>query len=243
MSSVRRTAWAVAVLALLAFVARAVAADEESGFRPIFDGKTLEGWDGDPDIWHVEDGAITGQTSAEKPLKVNNFLIWRKGEPADFELRLEFRQPSGNSGIQYRSWEEPEKWGRWVLGGYQADMEAGPNYTGILYGERYRGILALRGQKVAIGDDHKPKVVEEFADAKALQSALKPGEWNNYRVVAQGFHFLHEINGQKMVDVTDEDHAARRASGLLGFQVHVGPPMKVQFRNIRLKPLPPEGAK
>ncbi len=239
----QRAALAACLFALLAMIPQAALADDTDGFRPIFDGKTLDGWDGNPDIWRVEDGAITGQTSADKPLKSNSFLIWREGDVDDFELCLEFRMFGGNSGIQYRSWEEPENWGKWVIGGYQADMEAGPNYTGILYGERYRGILGLRGQKTVIGSDHKPKVVEQFADGAKLQSAVKPEQWNTYCITARGYHFIHEINGQKMVDVTDDDTAARRRSGLLAFQVHVGPPMKVQFRNIRLKRLPLEDKK
>lgn len=243
MQTTRGIALAVLILACTGISSRAVAEEADAGFRPIFDGKSLEGWDGNPDIWHVEDGAITGQTRADKPLKVNSFLIWRRGEVDDFELRTEFRMFGGNSGVQYRSWEEPETWGKWVIGGYQADMEAGPNYTGILYGERYRGILALRGQKTVIGQDHKPTVAEQFADAAKLQSAIKPGQWNTYRIVARGFHFIHEINGQKMVEVTDEDTAQRRRSGLLAFQVHVGPPMKVQFRNVLLKRLPLEDRK
>ena len=231
--------WARMVVALAALAVSAPNLFADEAFQPIFDGKTLEGWDGNPELWRVEDGAITGQTTADKPLKQNSFLIWRGGEVGDFELCLEYRMEGGNSGIQYRSWEDPEKWGKWVIGGYQADIESGVRYTGILYGERYRGILALRGQKTVIGDDHKPKVVEQFADAAALQSAIQQNDWNQYRIVAKGFHFIHEINGQKMVEVTDEDQEMRRASGLLALQVHVGPPMKVQFRNIRLKRLQP----
>jgi type 1 glutamine amidotransferase len=239
----RRTALAVCILALAVVSRLAAAADSEDGFRPIFDGKSLNGWDGNPDIWSIEDNAITGQTRADKPLKANSFIIWRQGEVDDFELQLEFRMFGGNSGIQYRSWEEPENWGKWVIGGYQADMEAGPKYTGILYGERYRDVLALRGQKTVIGQDHKPKLVEQFADSDKLQSAVKQEDWNSYRIVAKGYHFIQEINGQKTVDVTDEDTAQRRRSGLLAFQVHVGKPMKVQFRNIRLKRLPLEDKK
>ena len=210
---------------------------EEAGFVPIFDGKSLGGWDGNPKFWRVEDGTITGQTTPDNPTKGNTFVVWRKGEVADFELKIEYRMFGGNSGIQYRSWEEPEKWGRWVIGGYQADMDAGNRYTGILYGERYRGILALRGQKTVIGDNHKPKVVGEIGDGKALQAVIKGEDWNEYHIVARGYHFVHKINGQIMVDVVDEDQAVRRPSGLLALQLHQGPPMKVQFRNIRLKRL------
>ncbi len=229
-------------LALAAMLTPCLAADETGGrFQPIFDGKSLDGWDGDPELWRVEDGTIVGQTTAEKPLKHNSFLIWKGGEVEDFELRVEYRIHSGNSGIQYRSWQEPDSVGKWVVGGYQADIEAGARYTGILYGERFRGILALRGQKTVVGQNHKPKVVEQFAESDKLQDAMKPDGWNEYRIVAKGCHFIHEINGQKMVEVTDDDTEKRRQSGILALQVHQGPPMKVQFRNIRLKRLPAKG--
>ena len=130
---------------------------------PIFDGKTLAGWEGDARFWSVEDGAITGQTTEDNPTEHNSFLIWRQGEVDDFILRFEYKLIGGNSGVQYRSFENPE-WEKWVVGGYQADFEAGDRYSGILYGERFRGILADRGQKTVIGPNHKPKVVEQFGD-------------------------------------------------------------------------------
>ncbi|NLY00010.1 MAG: DUF1080 domain-containing protein [Rhodopirellula sp.] len=240
----KRLTIVTAVLVLLGMVTPSGAAEDvEEGFQPIFNGKSLDGWEGDPDLWQVEDGAITGRTNAEKPLKHNSFLIWREGEVGDFELRLEYRLEGGNSGIQYRSWQEPESAGKWVIGGYQADIADNAKYTGILYGERFRGILALRGQKVVIGENHKPTVVEQFADSDKLQSAINPDGWNQYRIVARDFHFIHEINGQKMIEAMDEDTEMRRPSGLLALQVHVGPPMKVQFRNIRLKRWPAQEKK
>lgn len=228
--------------AILGFAALSAALAADDGFKPLFDGKTLAGWEGDPAIWKVEDGAITGQTTPETNLKKNTFLIWRQGEVDDFELTLEYKIIGGNSGIQYRSFEVPEN-GKWALGGYQADFEAGDTYSGILYGEHYRGILAQRGQKTVIGADHKPKVTGQIGDAKELGAKIKKEDWNTYRIVARGFHFTHEINGQLMCEVIDEDKAQRRRGGLLGLQVHVGPPMKVQFRNIRLKRLPMEDTK
>lgn len=229
---------ALAITALGLPVCLAQAA-EESGFEPIFDGKSLEGWDGNPDFWRVEDGAIVGQTTPEKPTRGNTFLVWRKGQVGDFELVLEYRIQGGNSGIQYRSREEPEKWGRWVIGGYQADIDAANTFTGILYGERDRGILCGRGQKVVIGPDHKPKVVGKLGDPAELVQAIRKDDWNQYRIVARGFHFIHEINGVVMADITDEDVEMRKAAGLLALQLHAGPPMKVQFRDIRLKRLGP----
>ncbi len=244
MTLTKRRASARLVLSLLIGAASLLAAlpgmAEEcaEGFVQLFDGKSLDGWDGNPDFWRVEDGTITGQTTPEKPTKGNTFLIWRQGEVADFDLRFEYRMEGGNSGVQYRSFENPDKWGKWVIGGYQADFESGDRYSGILYGEKYRGILANRGQKTVVGANHKPQVVEQFADSAELQKHVKKGDWNEYRVTAEGFHFTHYINGQKMSECVDEDKEMRRASGLLALQLHQGPPMKVQFRNIRIKHLP-----
>jgi type 1 glutamine amidotransferase len=238
------------LLVLLALLATATvaagvccAAEDDEGFRPIFNGKNLDGWDGNPKFWRVEDDAITGQTTKENPTQGNTFCIWSDGKVDDFVLRFEYRMVGGNSGVQYRSFEEPEKWGKWVVGGYQADIEAGDTYTGILYAERDRGILATRGQKVVIRDDHKPEVVGTFADAKELGAAVKKEDWNQYEISAKGFTYVHIINGKKMVEVTDEDKAMRRRSGIVALQVHAGPPMKVQFRNIRLKRIAMEGKK
>ena len=226
------------ILALL-FAKHAVQAEEE-GFKPIFDGKALSGWDGNPDFWRVEDGAITGQTTAEKPAKGNTFIIWRGGESVDdFELKLEYKIVGGNSGVQYRS-QELEKW---VVGGYQADIDAGDMFSGILYSERDRGILAKRGEKTVIGADHKPRVVGTVGDAAAIQGKIKKEAWNDYRIVARGNHFVHQINGVTTVDVVDEDMAGRRMSGILALQLHAGPPMKVQFKNVYLKRTPLEGAR
>jgi type 1 glutamine amidotransferase len=241
--------FAIRFLSLLAaaglvFQAVQVWAGDEDGFTPIFNGKTLDGWDGNPELWSVEEGAITGKTSAEDPLKVNQFIIWRQGKLDDFVLRFQYRLIGGNSGVQYRSWEDPDKWGKWVVGGYQADFASNEKYTGILYGERYRGILALRGQKVVIGDNHKPKVVEQFADEAELQKHIKMEDWNDYQVTAKGHQITHVINGHKMIEALDEDTEQRRRSGILAFQVHVWPTaMKVQMRNIRLKRLPMEDTK
>lgn len=218
-----------------------VFAEEEEGFRSLFDGQTLQGWDGDPTYWRVEDGVITGESTPEKPLNRNTFIIWCGGQPADFILRLEYRilSPKANSGIQYRSYEKPEEWGRWVIGGYQADItDISAPYSGILYDEHGRGILAKRGQKVVVGDDHKPKVTETFGDEAALAKVINPNGWNHYEVIARGFHLQQKINGHLMVDVTDNDTTGRRSSGLIALQLHAGPPMKIQFRNIYLKELP-----
>jgi hypothetical protein len=233
--------WAAAVAVLLSLPVLATADDDE-GFQSIFDGKSLEKWDGNPDFWRVEDGAITGQTTADKPTKGNTFIIWRGGELADFELKLEYRIIGGNSGIQYRSFEVPDN--KWVIGGYQGDFEAGETYSGILYGERFRGILCNRGQKTVLKQKDGKFTVEvtgSVGDSKEIQSKIRKEDWNSYHIVAKGFHFQHFINGVATADCTDEDEA-RRASGLLALQLHAGPPMKVQFRNIRIKHLKPQAA-
>lgn len=206
----------------------------DDGFESIFDGKTLKNWDGNPKLWSVEDGAITGTTTDEDPIPANTFLIWKGGETADFELKCEYKIVNGNSGIQYRSFPLEDKW---AVGGYQADFEAGDKYSGILYGEKFRGILALRGEKTVIGEDHKPKVVGSVGDTEKIQANIKKEDWNSYHIIAKGNHFIHKINGMVTVEVTDDDVEKRRASGLLALQVHKGPAMKVQFRNMRIKHL------
>ncbi len=230
---VASVALALALGSLFLASPAARAADDDDGFKSIFDGKKLEGWDGNPKFWSVEDGTITGQTTKENPTSGNTFLVWRNGELDDFELKLEYKIVGGNSGIQYRSFEVPNE--KWVIGGYQADFEAGDTYSGINYGERFRGILAGRGEKTVIGNDHKPKVVEKIGDSKEIQSKIKKEDWNTYHVIAKGWTFEHRINDVVTSICTDEDEKMRRASGILALQLHAGPPMKVQFRNIRLK--------
>ncbi len=223
--------------ALCAVVVPVPAEDWES----LFDGKTLEGWDGDPAVWSVQDGAITAKTSDDeaKKLKQNTFLILRTGDVDNFELELEYRIVVGNSGIQYRSFELPDA--KWGIGGYQADFEAGDKYSGILYGEAFRGILAERGQSTELnrdGDNFQVKVTGSVGDSQKIQKKIKKEDWNKYRVVADGYHFQHFINDLQTVDVIDNDIDERRAAGLLALQAHAGPAMIVQFRNIRLKRLP-----
>jgi putative membrane-bound dehydrogenase-like protein len=215
------------------------ALDEQEGFKPLFNGKDLSGWDGNPKFWSVKDGAVTGQTTKENPTPHNTFLIWRDGTVDDFELRLSFKMIGGNSGIQYRSKEFPD----WVIGGYQADFEAGKTYSGILYEERMRGILALRGQKVVLEEGKKPEVTGSVGISDEIQASIKQEDWNDYVVIAKGNHLIHKINGKTTVDVTDNDAKARAFSGLLAFQVHAGPPMQVQFKDVRIKRLKLEDKK
>jgi hypothetical protein len=203
------------------------------GFTALFNGKNLAGWDGNPAVWSVQDGAITGQTTAEKPIKKNTFILWKNGKVADFELRLKFRMEGGNTGVQYRSKDK----GDWVVNGYQADFDAKKTYAGILYEEGGRGILANVGQKVTIGADGKIQVTGSTTNPDDIRNNIKEGDWTDYTISAHGNHLQHIINGKVTVDVTDEQEAKRAMEGILAFQAHAGPPMKVQFKDIYLKEL------
>lgn len=238
----------VSSLLTLAFALTCAHAD-----TPLFNGKDLVGWEGNPDLWSVQDGAITGKTPADPAnpaksvLKHNTFLVWRGGTVNDFELTLKYRIVAGNSGIQYRSKELPKGEFGPIIGGYQADFEAGTKYSGILYEERGRGILALRGQKTVIKPQEKdpanPKTkdfkVEEVGttgNSDEIQASIKSEEWNEYRIVAKGNHLQHYINDKLTIDVVDEDPRGAK-EGLLALQIHQGPPMTVQFKDLVLKEL------
>lgn len=215
----------------------------EEGFKSLFDGKNLAGWAGRPQHWSVEDGAIIGRTTKEQPAQGNNFLIWTNGTVSNFELRLSYRivpnndKGFANSGIQYRS----KDFGNFVVGGYQADFEAGKTYSGILYEERMDGILAQRGQKTVVKTVEgktKVDVVGALGKSEDIQAKIKDKDWNDYVIIAKGNHLQHFINSVPTVDVIDEragDKAAKE--GLLALQLHAGDPMTVQFKDIRIKSL------
>ncbi len=227
---------------------------DEEGFTPIFDGKTLDGWKGDPKYWSVEDGNLTGKVTPETLLKSNTFITWEGGEPGDFELKLEFRiAETGNSGINYRS--EPIDTIPYALRGYQADIDGKNRYTGQNYEEKKRATLAYRGEKVQINSQDNPDVpgsmganvanncwqsraiIGSLGDSDALKTKIKAEDWNDAHLIIKGNRLQHYVNGILMSDVTDNDLVNRKMSGKLGVQVHVGPPMKVEYRNIRLKNL------
>jgi hypothetical protein len=223
------------LLALLALASTAFAEDKN-----LFNGKDLTGWKG-LDFWSVQDGAIVGQTTKEHPTKGNTFLVWQDGEVADFELTFKYRITDvngksdgfGNSGVQYRSKVVDPK--GFVVAGYQADFECGKSYSGILYEEKGRGILAQRGQKTVIKEgSKKPEVTGELGKSAEIQAKIKPADWNEYRIVAQGGHLQHFINGVQTVDVTDET-AVGAKKGILALQLHAGAPMKVEFKELVLK--------
>jgi len=220
-------------LLMLIPVSFAFAADDE-GFTSLFNGQDLSGWKGDTNYWSVRDGALTAQTTAEKRLTYNTFLIWEGGQPTDFEIRAKYKIVGGNSGIQYRSRVIDEA--KFIVSGYQADIDATPRYTGICYEEKARGILCERGQKVTIGADGK-KEVATIGDKEELQAKIKTEDWNDYRVVVQGNHLQHFINGVLMSEVIDNQKDKAATSGIIALQAHQGPPMTVQFKDVRLKEL------
>lgn len=212
-----------------------LAASDHTGFVSLFDGKTLKGWDGDPAFWRVENESIVGESTKENPLKVNTFMIWRGGQPGDFELKLEYRINSTNSGVQYRSAELPDV-GKWVLKGYQADIDFDNQWTGQLYEERGRGFLALRGQVTQLSPGKK-QIIANLRSGDELKALIKNNDWNQVHIIARGNRLTHIVNGHLMAEVIDDDPAGRAMGGLLGFQMHVGAPMKVEYRNIWLKNL------
>ena len=223
-------------LLLFATPLSAQAVDEE-GFESIFNGSDLTGWEGNPELWSVVDGAITGTTSDESPLPYNQFLIWTAGTLSNFELRLKLRLiGNNNSGIQYRSRRLPDA-GEYVVGGYQADIHPRTSYNGMLYEERGRGIIAQHGQKVVI--DAGGDKWEVGTTGPILEVEL--AEWNDYTIVAQGNRLIHKINGHTTVEVLDHQEPERSLEGILAVQVHRGPAMRVQIKDVRLKILPDGG--
>jgi hypothetical protein len=224
---------AIAASQALPSAGRAAEETKAEGPKALFNGKDLTGWDGDPKFWSVKDGAITGITTVENPTPKNTFIIWRGGTLKDFELRLMFRLEAHNSGVQYRSKERA----KWVVGGYQADMDEANTYTGMLYEEGGRGIVCRPGQKVAIGADGKPKVTGTASDPAAVKAAIKQKDWNELVIAAQGNHLVHKVNGIVTADVTDDDEKGRAMEGILALQLHAGKPMQVQFKDLALRTL------
>lgn len=209
--------------------------DDYTGFESIFDG-TMKNWDADPTFWRAENNVLVGESTTEKPVTRNTFAIWRGGEPANFELKVDWKMNSTNSGIQYRSVELPDV-GKWVLKGYQADIDFTNGYTGQLYEERGRGFLALRGQMATLEEGKKGRVLANLKTSDDLKGAIKINDWNTMHIIARGNVLIHILNGQLMSVFVDEDAKNRAMSGLLGFQMHVGPPMKLEIRNIYMKKL------
>jgi hypothetical protein len=225
---------------------------QQDGFKSIFNGKSLDGWEGDPLYWRVENGCLVGEVTPTTLLQRNSFITWTGGSTQDFELILEYRvSKSGNSGINYRS--ELIKELPFALRGYQADIDGANQYTGSNYEERRRTTLAAVGQAVVVKPfpvDTSSSKFEEYitnnswtaievtrslGNSDSLRGLIKAETWNQLHLLVKGYRMQHFVNGVLMSEVTDNDSIHRRASGLLGVQVHVGPPMKVEFRNIRIR--------
>jgi hypothetical protein len=239
--------------------------DDHDGWSQIFDGKTLTGWDGRSDIWHVEDGAIVAESSPEHPSGTTN-IIWRGGEPANFELKLEMKlEGSGaNGGVQYRSVRvapkneplpadlTPEQRTRrqheqalslknaeWNVSGYQADFDFANKYTGQLYEQDSpRGIIAWRSQVVATEAGKKPTLLATLGSSDDLKSAIKPGEWNQVEIIADGNTLIHIINGRIMSVLVDTDPKFSRAKGIIAFEIEGPGKVRILHRNVWLKTLP-----
>ena len=222
--------------------------NDHKGWVQIFNGKSLKGWDGSPDVWHVEDGAIIGESSPEHPSGTTN-IIWRGGEPANFELKLEMKLEGAgaNGGIQYRSVNAPpapgkaraRKYAKWDMKGYQADFDFANQYTGQLYEQGTgRGIIAWRGQMVETDQGKAPRLLATLGTSDQLKAFIKPGQWNQYEVIADGHTLIHIINGHVMAVLVDNDPTFSRSKGLIGFEIEGGGVVKISQRNIWLKQLP-----
>ena len=227
----------------------------EKGFKKIFDGKTLKGWEGDPVYWKVENGSIVGEITPATIVKRNTFIIYRDAKPSDFELKCEVKiTKDGNTGINYRS-EELLPDLPFALKGYQADIDGAIRYTGQNYEERGRTTLGYRGEIVNVNEQTDPevknnlraysasnawlarKVTGSLGNSDSLKTKIKSEDWNEVHLIVKGNRLLHYVNGVLMSDVTDLDKVNGKSEGWLGVQVHVGPPMKVEYRNIRIKNL------
>jgi hypothetical protein len=255
LSSSRPLALALAVAVALGAGTPSVAQSKKAGgFVPIFDGKTLKGWEGDPTYWRVEDGCLLGEITPATLLKTNSFIVWQGGEPADFELKGEFSiTENGNSGVNYRSERLTDV--PFALRGYQADIDGKHRYTGQNYEERRRTTLAYRGQKTTIGPyagEATPEAIRagvrnnawtgltvtgSLGSVDSLKALLKTDGWNTFHLVVKGNRLQHYVNSVLMSEVIDNDAVNRRMKGLIGVQVHVGPPMQVRYRNLMLKEL------
>ena len=215
-----------AVLLLLGGLAAA------AEFEPIFNGRDLSGWDGKPGLWSVDRGVLRGQSSI---MLGNSFLTWKGGTVRDFVLRAKVRLVNGNSGIQYRS----RDLGGWVVSGYQAEIANEPGAAGFLYEEKGRKFLAFLGEAVRMKSGGGRDIYATLAQKRDYLGwkYYRPGEWNEYLIVAKGTYVAHYVNGFKTIELLDEDSAHRASEGVLALQVHAGLPMTVEFRELLLKRL------
>jgi putative heme-binding domain-containing protein len=212
-------------LALALGALHAAAAD----WKPLFNGRNLEGWSGDPRLWKVENGVIRGETDAQaRKINANTFLIWQGGEPQDFELEYSARVTGNNSGVQYRSRVVDSA--TWAVGGYQMDLHPDQSYLAMLYEERGRGIACQRGQKVRLGET--PAVT-----GKMEVPAVDLSAWNRYRIVVRGHTLQHFVNDTQALEVIDEHPAKRALKGVIALQLHAGAPMTAEFKDLRIREL------
>ncbi|MES1262597.1 MAG: DUF1080 domain-containing protein, partial [Acidobacteriota bacterium] len=208
--------------------------------RSLFNGRNLDGWEGDPKYWRWEANSLIGEITPETIVKSNTFIIWRGGSPKDFELKVDYRMTSaGNSGINYRSVVVPDPVtpsNKFAMRGYQADIDGKNLYTGQNYEEKGRLFLGTRGQITHVVGGRTPIVLGSLGDPGELASFIT-ADWNSYHLIIRDNILIHILNGHTMCVVIDDDKPGRTMEGLLGVQVHVGPPMKVEYRNFRLKEL------
>ena len=225
-------------LQLLPLLFAALTLNAGDCFQSLFNGKDLTGWDGKEGFWSVKDGAIFGQTTKEKPTRGNTFLVWQGGEVADFVFKAKVRFAGNNSGIQYRS-ELVGKPEDFVVKGYQADLHPKQEFFGMLYAEKWRGIVAKRFQKVEVGKDGKAMVVGAIDDKSRK---LVGSEWNELTIVAVGNRQIHQVNGITAMDLTDNHPDAKR-KGILAIQLHGGAPMTIEVKDVQLRHLKGDDAK
>ena len=204
----------------------------DDGFVRLFGGNSLGQWSGNAKYWSIEDGVLTGV--ADGSLKMNRFITWKGSTIRNFDLRVKVKvSPGGNSGIQYRGQSRPDL-GLDIVSGYQCDVVANtPRYNGMLYEERGRRILSHTGEKVVVDPDGQPWVVGQLPFKE-----FAPGEWHDYRVLVRGNNHQHWIDGNPTADLIDFNEEGRALEGVLAVQVHVGPPMKIQYKDFRIKHLP-----
>ena len=217
---------------------------EPADMQNLCNGKDLTGWDGDPRLWSVKDGAIRGETTAENPAQGNTFLIWKGGVTKDFQLRLSFRSTAtNNSGIQYRSKHVTEGRMRnpWVVRGYQHEIRNQvelPSVAGFIYDEGgKRGRMCLVGEKATWKEDGKKEVTGTLIDAQGYRKLFKLDDWNDVVIVAKGNHLRHYLNNTLILDCTDNHPQLALGEGILALQLHAGKPMWVEFKNIRIQHL------
>lgn len=213
-----------------------VAFDDHAGWTRIFDGSTLKNWDGNPDVWHVENGAIVGESTPQHPSGTTN-ILWTGGQPKNFELKAEIKLEgaNANSGIQYRSAAQAK---HWDVKGYQADFDYANRYSGQLYEQDSpRGIIAWRGQMVRAEKGQHPRLLATLGDSDELKNFIRVGDWNQMHIIARGHEMIHIINGRVMAIFIDDDPSMAAAQGIIAIEIEGGGQVKVSVRDLWLKTL------